>query len=223
MTLESSVSLLGKKLDVEIVSDVVCPWCYIGEKRLADAIEKSGLEVNVHFTPFLLDPSTPEEGADLRDRLRAKYRMDPDVMFKRVEEAAHESGLPLDFSKVRRSVNTIRAHTLMRHAVAKGTQVALGKALFEGYFVKGEDMGQVNELVAIAVQHGFTESEAKALLADDAELEETRQVAREQVERGVSGVPFFILGERYAISGAQPVELLAKVLKQVADEALSEG
>lgn len=210
------------KLDVEIVSDVVCPWCYIGEKRMQDAVALSGLEVNVHFTPFLLDPSTPEEGADLRERLRAKYRMDPDVMFKRVEEAAHESGLPLDFSKVRRSINTIRAHTLLRHAAAKGTQVALAKALFEGYFVKGEDMGQVSALTAIAVQHGFTEAETTALLADDAELEETRATAREQVERGVSGVPFFILGGRYAISGAQPVELLAKVLKQVRDEGVQE-
>jgi len=204
------------KLDVEIVSDVVCPWCYIGEKRMQDAVALSGLDVNVHFTPFLLDPSTPEEGADLRERLRAKYRMDPDVMFKRVEEAAHESGLPLDFSKVRRSINTIRAHTLLRHAAAKGTQVELAKALFEGYFVKGDDMGQVSVLSALASQHGFTEEEATALLADDAELEETRVMAREQIERGVSGVPFFILGGRYAISGAQPVELLAKVLKQVA-------
>ena len=213
---------MTEKLDVEIVSDVVCPWCYIGEKRMQDAVALSGLEVNVHFTPFLLDPSTPEEGADLRERLRAKYRMDPDVMFKRVEEAAHESGLPLDFSKVRRSINTIRAHTLLRHAAAKGTQVALAKALFEGNFVKGEDMGQVSALTAIATQHGFTEAEATALLADDAELEETRATAREQVERGVSGVPFFILGGRYAISGAQPVELLAKVLKQVHDEGVQE-
>lgn len=210
---------MTKNLDVEIVSDVVCPWCYIGEKRLADAIEKSGLQVNVHFTPFLLDPQTPEEGADLRERLRAKYRMDPDVMFKRVEEAAHESGLPLDFSKVRRSINTIRAHTLLRHAASRGTQVALAKALFEGYFVLGADMGQVSELIALAARHGFAEDEARALVTDEVELEETRRVAREQVERGVSGVPFFILGERYAISGAQPVELLAKVLKQVAEEA----
>lgn len=209
---------MTEKLDVEIVSDVVCPWCYIGEKRMRDAVALSGLDVNIHFTPFLLDPTTPEEGADLREGLRAKYRMDPDTMFKRVEEAAHESGLPLDFSKVRRSINTIRAHTLLRHAVAKGTQVALAKALFEGYFVKGEDLGQASALTAIATQHGFTEDEATALLADDAELEETRVMAREQVERGVSGVPFFILGGRYAISGAQPVELLAKVLKQVHDE-----
>lgn len=209
---------MTEKLDVEIVSDVVCPWCYIGEKRLQDAVALSGLDVNIRFTPFLLDPSTPKEGADLRERLRAKYRMDPDVMFKRVEDAAHESGLPLDFSKVRRSINTLAAHTLLRHAAAKGTQVALARALFEGYFVKGEDMSEMSVLSALASQHGFTEAEAKTLLSDDAELEATRALAREQVERGVSGVPFFILGGRYAVSGAQPVELLAKVLKQVEDE-----
>jgi predicted DsbA family dithiol-disulfide isomerase len=208
-------------LAIEIVSDVVCPWCFIGEHRLAQALARAGIEADVRFTPFLLDPTTPPEGADLRERLRAKYRLDPEVMFDRVERAAAESGLALDFDRVQRSVNTVRAHTLIRLARDRGTQVPLARALFEAYFVEGRDIGAEPVLVEIASRHGFTRDEASALLADAAELDRTRAEAAAQGRRGITGVPFFVLRERYAVSGAQPVDVLVKVLEQVQREPTS--
>jgi predicted DsbA family dithiol-disulfide isomerase len=209
---------MAAALAIEIVSDVVCPWCFIGEHRLAQALARTGIDADVRFSPFLLDPSMPPEGADLRERLRAKYRLDPEVMFDRVERAAAESGLCLDFDRVERSANTVPAHTLLRHARARGTQVALARALFEAYFVEGRDIGAEPVLAEIAGRHGFAPEEVSALLADPTELDRTRAEAAAQGRRGITGVPFFVFRERYAVSGAQPVDALVRVLEQVQRE-----
>src|SRR5580658_347341 len=118
-------------LSIDIVSDVICPWCFIGARRLDQALASltEPITAEVSFHPFLLDPKTPPEGADLRERLRAKYGVDPERMFARVEAAARESGIPLDFSKVRRTPSTVAAHTLLDAAYPKGTQHALAGAL----------------------------------------------------------------------------------------------
>ncbi|GAB4213508.1 MAG: DsbA family protein [Sandaracinaceae bacterium] len=209
---------MSAPLAIEVVSDVVCPWCFIGEHRLAQALVRVGIAADVRFTPFLLDPTTPPEGADLRERLRAKYQLEPEVMFDRVERAAAESGLVLDFDRVERSVDTLRAHTLLRRARARGTQVALARALFEAYFVEGRDVGAEPVLVELASRHGFATDEARALLADPAELERTRAEAAAQGRRGIRGVPYFVFRDRYAVSGAQPVDVLVNVLERVQRE-----
>lgn len=198
-----------RKLSIDVVSDVVCPWCLIGVHRLEQALEAlPDVEAEVRFHPFLLDPSTPDEGVDLRERLRAKYGIPAERMFGRVEAAARESGIPLDFTKVTRSVATVRAHTLIRHALARGTQRALKKALLEAYFLEGRDVGDVDVLADIASHHGFDEDEARALVSDDEELRATRQAASRMASQGIDGVPFFILDQRLALSGAQPVETM---------------
>jgi predicted DsbA family dithiol-disulfide isomerase len=202
-------------LTVDIVSDIVCPWCLIGVRRMDQAIEAlGGVEASITFHPFLLDPSTPDEGTDLRDRLRRKYGVDPETMFGRVEAAARESGIPLDFAKVRRTVPTVRAHTLLRHALGKGTQRALKRALLDAYFLEGRDVGDVDVLASLAAAHGFGEDEARALMRDEDELAETRAEAARAAEEGVTGVPFFILGGRLAFSGAQPVDAMKNALRQ---------
>jgi len=209
-----------RTLSIDVVSDVVCPWCLIGVRRLDLALEAlPDVEAEVRFHPFLLDPSTPEEGEDLRERLQRKYGMEPETMFARVEAAARESGLPLDFTKVTRSVATARAHTLIRHALERGTQGALKRAILAAYFLEGRDVGDVDVLAEIASGHGFDEEEARALLRDDQELRATRAAASAVASQGISGVPFFILGRRLALSGAQPVE----VMKEAIERALAEG
>lgn len=206
-------------LSIAIVSDVVCPWCLIGTSRLEKALEAfPDLDVDVTYLPFLLDPTTPPEGADLRDRLKKKYGGDPDAMFGRVEAAARETGLALDFAKVRRSVNTVKAHTLLRHARAKGTQRALAKALFGAYFLEGRDVGSEGVLLELATAHGFAQAEAEALLHDGAELAATREEAAGMAAQGIDGVPFFILGDRLAIPGAQPVEVFRGALERARNE-----
>lgn len=175
------------------------------------------------YRPFLLDPSTPKEGADLRERLRAKYGADPEKMFASVEAAARSSGIPLDFSKVRRTPSTIAAHTLLRHAIDKGTQAALARALFEGYFLEGRDIGDADVLAGIAGAHGFEADEAIRLVRDEGELARTREEAGEAAASGVRGVPFFVLGGRLAVSGAQSVEVLRGAIGRAIDEAPSPG
>jgi predicted DsbA family dithiol-disulfide isomerase len=210
-----------KNLEIDVISDVICPWCFIGSRRLEQALTPppDGVTVGVTFRPFLLDPSTPKEGADLRERLRAKYGGDPEKMFANVEAAAHASGIPLDFSKVRRTPSTIAAHTLLRHAIAKGTQPSLARALFEAYFLEGRDIGDADVLAAIAIGHGFDADEAKRIVRDEEELATTRRDAQEAAASGVRGVPFFVLGQRLAVSGAQPAE----VLREAIARAVAEG
>jgi predicted DsbA family dithiol-disulfide isomerase len=202
-------------IQVDVVSDIICPWCFIGARRLGQALASlPEVEANVVYRPFLLDPTIPAEGTDLRERLRKKYNADPDTMFGRVEAAARETGIPLDFKKVTRTVSTIAGHTLLRHALDKGTQRALADALFDAYFLQGRDIGQAETLAELATAHGFTVDEVLALLRDDAELAATRSEAAEAARSGVQGVPFFVFGGRLAVSGAQPVSVLRGAIER---------
>jgi predicted DsbA family dithiol-disulfide isomerase len=203
-------------LPIDIVSDVICPWCFIGTRRLEQALESMPQPVDVSLTyrPFLLDPSTPPEGADLRERLRAKYGADPERMFATVEAAARSSGIPLDFAKVRRTPSTVPAHTLLRHAITRGTQRALAHALFEAYFLEGRDVGNVDVLATIAARHGFDTDEAARLVRDDDELRQTREESAELAASGVHGVPFFVFDGRLAVNGAQPPDVLRGAIER---------
>lgn len=208
-------------LTIDVVSDFVCPWCYIGTRRL-DQVLTSMPEVapaTVRYRPFLLDGSVPPQGADLRQWLRRKYGADPEAMFARVEAQARSTGIPLDFSRVQRYASTVAAHTLLRHALEKGTQRALADALFTAYFIEGKDIGDAGVLVPIAQGHGFSEAEALKLVGDADELERTRAEATALSQEGITGVPFFVLNERLAFSGAQPADVFRAAIR----EALTGG
>jgi predicted DsbA family dithiol-disulfide isomerase len=206
-----------RKLSVDVISDVICPWCYIGTRRLEQALELApDVDAEVTYRPFLLDPSIPPEGADLRERLRAKYGTDPEVLFGRVEDAARSSGIPLDFSRVRRTPSTLSSHTLLRHAIPKGSQRALATALFEAYFLEGRNIGDTNVLADIASRHGFGVDEAIAIVRDEGERMLTRVEAKGAAASGVSGVPFFVFGGRMAVSGAQSPDVLRGAIERAA-------
>ncbi len=209
---------MAAPLTIDVVSDVICPWCFIGTKNLEAAVASLGPEtpVSIEFHPFLLDPSAPAEGDDLRDRLKKKFG-NPEPMFKRVEEAARASGIPLDFSKIRRYSATLGAHTLIRVALAKGTQHALVDALFDAYFLQGRDVGAYDVLIDVGTRHGFTRDEVIALLEDGVARKETRDEASAAAAQGISGVPFFIFGQKVALSGAQPVATIRAAI----DKALA--
>ncbi len=199
---------------IEVTSDVICPWCLIGTRRLEKALAQlPDVEAEVVYRPFLLDPSTPPEGKDLRENLRKKYG-DPEPLFKRVETVAKQDGIDLDFKRIGRTSSTVGAHTLMRHAIAKGTQRALAKALFGAYFLEGRDVGSAEVLVPLATAHGFAADEAAALLADPEEEKQTRSDARIASQEGVSGVPFTVVAGKVAVSGAQSVEVFVKAITQ---------
>lgn len=211
-------------VSVEVVSDVVCPFCFIGARNLDLALERRpDVAVDVVFRPFLLDPSLPSGGDDLRARLRAKFGAEPEPMFRRVEGMAQAAGLPLDFAKVRRYPSTVLAHTLLRRAAeapqGHALQRDLARALFRAYFLEERDIGDVETLASIASAHGITADDARGWLTDEREREATRVAAAEQSRRGVRGVPFFVFGDRYAVSGAQPPEVLVQALERAQSEA----
>ena len=203
-------------MNIHIVSDLICPWCFIGTRRLEQALESlpEGQTATVTYLPFLLDPSIPKEGVDLRERLAKKYGADPEQMFDRVEGAARSSGIDLDFSKIRRTVSTLPGHTLLRHAIAKGTQRGLAKALFAAYFLEGRDISDTAVLTQLGAAAGFAEGEVATLVGDEQELALTRAEAQGLSAQGISGVPFFIFNGRIAVSGAQTPEILGEALSQ---------
>ncbi|WP_394848674.1 DsbA family oxidoreductase [Pendulispora brunnea] len=195
------------QLEIDLFSDIVCPWCFIGSHRL-DQVLASEEDVVVNYRTFMLDPTIPPEGESIRDRLRRKYGVEPERAFATVEAAARESGLVLDLSKQTKIYRTEGAHTLLRHAAPKGTQRAFARALFEAHFVEARNISDIDTLASIATRHGFDADEAVRLVRDPEERTLTHQEARNASDGGINGVPFFVFDGRLAVSGAQAVEVL---------------
>ncbi|MFO0550135.1 MAG: DsbA family oxidoreductase [Polyangiaceae bacterium] len=201
-------------LHVDVISDLVCPYCLLACRRLDLVRERLGgeRELDIELHPFLLDPGQPPEGTDLREHLRRKFG-DPEPLFRRLETVARSEGIELDFERVSRFVSTVRAHTLLTAARKKGTQWELGRALFGAYFAEGRDISDLEVLAGLASNHGFTRDEALAILHDRDELAATILAARRASQRGIRGVPFIVVGGEFTISGAQPTEVLERALR----------
>ncbi len=213
---------MPSSLAIDLVSDVVCPWCFIGTHRLDRVIadlqkERPDLAIALHHHPFELMPGTPREGTNVPNMLRRKYGQAPEKMWARVEAAATESGLVLDLSKQPMTYPTIPAHTLARLGRESGVEHAIHRALFETYFVEAEDIADPDRLAAIGAKQGLDVDRVRSFVTDDDELEATRVEARIWQRHGVTGVPFFVVGEKLAFSGAQP----EAVIRQVIDKALA--
>ncbi len=206
-------------LAIDVFSDVVCPWCYIGATRLAQAVAGLGdeLKAEVCFHPFLLDPTVPHQGVNVPEMLRRKYGADPKQLWKRAEDAARESGLALDLSRQEMMYPTAAAHTLLRHAHERGTQPELSLALFDAYFQRALNIAEPSVLADVASRHGFDRDEALKLCTSAEELALTREEARSAAEGGIRGVPFFVFGGRLALSGAQPVTVLQEAMRRALD------
>lgn len=210
------------KLPIAIVSDLACPWCFIGKARLERALENHGLTERVAITwlPYELNPDMPAEGMDRTAYLDAKFgagkRKEIEI---RLSEAALESGVTFNWARVTKSVNTRMAHMLVAAAstVQRGTEMKA--ALFKAYWQDGRDIGDLDTLVAIAGEQGFDEQAARDELTNE-ELRETvigLEAHAQQV--GVTGVPFFIVDGKLAVSGAQTGDVWAQVFKQVLSDA----
>lgn len=209
---------MDEKIPVAIVSDIACPWCFIGKARFEAALEKLGLEdkVAVTWLPYELNPDMPAEGMDRTAYLDQKFgpgkRREIEI---RLSEAALESGVTFNWSGVTRSVNTRMAHMLIAAAstVQRGTDMKA--ALFKAYWQDGRDVGDPDTLVAIATELGFDEQAVRDELGNG-ELRETVIGLEDHARKvGVDGVPFFIVDGKLAVSGAQPPEVWAKVFRQV--------
>jgi predicted DsbA family dithiol-disulfide isomerase len=198
---------------VDLFADIVCPWCLIGSRRLEQVL-LGAPDVQLVYRPFFLMPDTPAEGVNVPAMLRAKYGRDPRSMFDAVEAQARDSGIALDLTKQPMSYPTVKAHTLLRHALARGTQRRLATDLYNAYFLEAQNVADDGVLASIAAKRGFTADEARHLVRDPAELELTRAEADQAASRGIRGVPFFVFNSRLAVSGAQPVEVLKEALEE---------
>jgi predicted DsbA family dithiol-disulfide isomerase len=201
-------------LQIDLFADVVCPWCFLGHHRLERVLESLGRAARVTHRPFMLDPNTPAEGDDIPARLRRKYGVPPEQLWARLEAEARKSDLDLDLSKQRFSYPTARAHTLIRHAAAKGTQGALVGALYRANFQEARNINDPAVLADIAAPHGFTADEVTRLTNDEGELTATREEALAGAAAGIDGVPLFVFGERLAVAGAQPEIVLRNAIEQ---------
>ncbi|WP_332712350.1 DsbA family oxidoreductase [Pelagibacterium mangrovi] len=205
---------MTKSIRIDLFTDVVCPWCLIGTARLDQALATlpDDVEVEVLHHPFLLDPTTPEEGQNTRERLAAKYGGDIDAMQARVQSVAREAGVPLDMSVQPMSYPTIKPHTLIRLASPEH-QYGLAKAYAAAYFLEGKNITD-NELLAdIAAAHGYERDQALGLLADENEHETTKALAVSASQQGINGVPFFIFNNQFAISGGQPLDVFQRAFR----------
>ncbi len=208
-------------MKVEIWSDIMCPFCYIGKRNYESALAQTGFadEIQTEWHSFQLDPSLPETAmpaGNIYQYLAERKGMDIATARRMHDELtlrAAESGLTYNFD---RSViaNSFKAHTLIQFAKTKGLDDATEEALFKAYFTDGKDVSDTATLVALAVEAGLDANEAAAALEDDTYRYAVSQDLAEARQIGISGVPFFVLNRRYAVSGAQPADSFAAALEK---------
>ncbi len=204
---------------LDILSDPICPWCYIGKTNLDRALEQVGdhpFEIEWH--PFQLNPEMPAGGMDRREYLEHKFggREGALKAYAPVVEAAEAAGLELDFAGIQRTPNTLNAHRLIHWAGYEGRQTPVVSALFRAYFKEARDIGDLDVLADIADGAGLDAAMMRKLLQGDADADDIRARDAWARERGVTGVPTFIVGQRHAVPGAQPADLWVKVIKELA-------
>ena len=206
---------------LDIISDPICPWCYIGKVRLDRALEaRAEHPFDIHWRPFQLNPDMPPEGMDRRAYLEWKFG-GPDGaarVYGQIEQTARDAGLDIDFAAMTRTPNTIDAHRLIRWARIEGRQSLVVNQLFHRYFKQGEDISDHAVLIDVAKTAGMDAEAVERLLASDADLEETRGQDLQARQMGVQGVPTFIIGNSYAVSGAQDTETWLKIIDELIEK-----
>ena len=211
---------MSKTLKIDVFTDVVCPWCLVGSARLDQAVAALPKDVKVEIEnhPFYLDPNVPAEGVVVADMLRQKYHREPKEMWERVEGEAKKAGIALDLSQQPRMYPTAKAHTLTRLAKPLGTQHALANAIAEAYFLEHRQINDDAVLADLAVAHGFDRAETLRLINDPKELAITEELATSAAAQGINGVPFFVFGNKYSMSGAQPQDVFGMALEKTLSE-----
>jgi predicted DsbA family dithiol-disulfide isomerase len=211
------------KLRIDIWSDIACPWCWIGKRRLEAALAELRTDVRVVWRAFELDPSAPRErdrSVSYAQRLSKKYGTqihEAESMIARMTAVAREDGLDFRFDRIR-SGNTFDAHRVLHLALERGVQDAVKERFLRGYMTEGEPIGDPETLVRLAGEAGLDFEGVRAVLSTDAYAAEVRVDEEEARQLGIHGVPFFVIGGFYAVSGAQPKEVLALALERTRKE-----
>jgi len=210
-----------KPLKIDIVSDVVCPWCYIGKHRIESALKLvPDVPVDVQWRPFFLNPWVPREGISRDEYLTAKFGS-PEAykgIAGRVVAAANEEGLVYRPDLVKRQPNTTDCHRLIHWADKIGKAAEMKQQLMELYFRDGGDLTDTNVLVQAAADCGLDPDDVRRRLATDEDVALISGQAQEASDKGISGVPTYVFAQKYAVSGAQAPEMLAQAIRQVSAE-----
>ena len=214
---------MSEAVSIDVYSDVVCPWCYIGKRKLEQALVRLR-EHNVVVTPswraFQLNPDMPAAGMARKDYVEAKFDGPERAreIYARVAAAGNEVGIPFQFEKIERQPNTINAHRLIRLAGDHGRQDAVAEALFRAFFLELRDIGDINELSEVAVVAGLERDAVFSYLSSDQGAELVRQEDAVARQLGITGVPFFVFAGKYAVSGAQGADVLVQAYGEAASE-----
>ena len=209
-------------VSLDIISDPICPWCYIGKANLDAAIKETGANpFDMNWRIFQLNPDMPPGGVNRREYLEHKFggKERAAEIYGRIRDAAANSGLDVDFSKIERTPNTMDAHRLIRWSKTTGMQNALTHQLFVRYFEQGQDISDHDVLLDAAESVGMERAVVKSLLESDADREMLQEEESTAREIGVSGVPCFIVGGKYVVQGAQPPETWVKIIRELMEAA----
>jgi predicted DsbA family dithiol-disulfide isomerase len=215
----------GRPITIDFISDVICPWCYVGFRALVTAcVTRGQIPTHLSMRPFELDPTTPKEGADRRARLLQKFGGD-EARLKEVSQAVVDAGLRVgidfNFDAIKTTPNTRDCHRLLRWARSAGVEVECAEALFQAYHVEGEDLSQASTLVAIARGLGMDGDLVARLLASDADEAPVAQELEIAQRMGVTGVPTVLFNQSFAVVGAQGVETFVAALDRAQAELAS--
>ncbi len=214
-----------KVIRIDVVSDVVCPWCYIGKRRLEKAIEGTQVSGNVQvkdieiiYRSYQLDPSVPKEGMDFQIYMENRFGADFVSKFHQVEQAGKTEGLDFDFSSLPKAINTFTLHRILTIALQDGIQTEVKEAFMQAYFVDRQDLTQENFLIELLGKYGWSAEKTLSIINSDIATDEVKEEMNYYRQLGVTGVPFFIFNQKYAVSGAQPAEVFMEILEKVSKE-----
>jgi predicted DsbA family dithiol-disulfide isomerase len=208
---------------IDVWSDIACPWCYIGKRNLESGLAAASADedapaVEVIYHSFELSPDTPENFEGGESEYLAKHKgISPDQasqMLSRVTGVAAEAGLEYRFDLLKHT-NTVKAHELLHFAKANGRQLELAERLMSAYFTEGRHLGREDELVLLAADAGLDPDAAREALQSEKYLPAVREDQAQAVAYGINGVPFFVIDGKYGVSGAQPAEAFAQIVRQV--------
>ena len=211
-------------IDIDIVSDTICPWCYVGKRRIERALAGFDAdEVRIRWHPFQLNPGMPPEGMDRAEYVAAKFggADAARAVYDRIREAGAEEGIAFAFERMPRTPNTFASHRVVHYAAGEGVQNETVEALFQAVFVNGRDIGDREALLDIGAECGLEPVALSEYLASTEDVDMLRAEEARSRRMGVTGVPFFIIGGRYGVSGAQDSAVLRSVIDKVAEESMA--
>jgi len=218
---------MKQQIEIEVVSDIVCPWCYIGKRRLEKALDqlKDQYDVKLNFSPFELNPDMPVEGTNQKEYLLSKFGSEQryQQLIGTVTNVAKEEGLAFDYDLQTISPNTREVHRILWFAGQEGIQPAIEEAFMKAYFEDGIDLSRKENRILVGIEAGLDRNKLVSFINSDKGMLEVVAAENINKQRGISGVPFYIINNTHGVSGAQSSETFLKILIEIGQESSFNG